>query len=505
VLISTRVIGNTLFVAVGTTLLAMLIGGALAFALVRVNTPGRSLLDQLVILPLFLTPLLTAIAWSWLGSPRAGLINLFGREVLGVANGLVNLHSAGGVIFVSALAFAPLPFLLIAGALFAMDPSLEDSARVHGATPAGALVRITLPLVLPSTLASALLVFVQAAGLFSVPAVLGMPSGFYVAATDIYRLLNNYPPRFAQAAAWGLLLLALAAALVAAERMLLSGRSFVTITGKAFQPRIVAIGRLRYVLAALVWIYVAVAVILPVLTLLWAALVNFLTIDFKQMAFDFRHFRYVLFTYPKTYIATQNSMLLGIATATTVCALGLAIAWVVVRTRGVARGFLDHISMVPLALPSIVLAVGLLWTYVGFTLLPIYGTPVILLIGYVTHYLPLGVRAAAGALQQLHPELEAAARVSGAGLSTTLRLIVLPLTRPTMIGAWTLIFVLAIQEVSASILLYTTRSTVLSVAVFDLWEAGNVNALAALSVMQLAVSFLALALVLGTRRRGVAA
>jgi iron(III) transport system permease protein len=224
VLNSTRVIGNTLFVAVGTTLLAMLIGGMLALVLVRINTPGRGLLDQLVILPLFLTPLLTAIAWSWLGSPRGGLINLFGRDMLGIANRLVNLHSAGGVVFVSALAYAPLPFLLIAGALRAMDPSLEDCARIHGATAAGAFARITLPLVLPATLSSAMLVFVQATGLFSVPAVLGMPSGLSVAATEIYRLLNNYPPRFGQAAAWGFLLLALTAALVAMERMLLSGR-----------------------------------------------------------------------------------------------------------------------------------------------------------------------------------------------------------------------------------------------------------------------------------------
>jgi iron(III) transport system permease protein len=287
--------------------------------------------------------------------------------------------------------------------------------------------------------------------------------------------------------------------------MLLSGRSFVTITGKAFPRRRVAIGRTRYVLAGCVWIYVTVAVILPIATLLWASLANFITVDLKQMSFDFRHFRYVLFTYPKTYIATQNSVLLGTAAATIVCGLGLAIGWVIVRTRGLARGFLDQISMVPLALPSIVLAVGLLWTYVGFTFLPIYGTLLILLIGYVTHYLPLGVRAASGALHQLHPELEAAARVSGANLSMTLRLIVLPLTRPTMIGVWVLIFVLAIQEVSASILLYTTRSTVLSVAVFDLWEAGNVNALAALSVLQMVGTFLALLLVLGTRRGEAAA
>jgi iron(III) transport system permease protein len=505
VLSSTRVIGNTLFVGVGTTVLAVAVGGALALVLVRIDTPGRGVLEQLVILPLYVTPLLTAIAWSWLGSPRGGLINLFARETLGIAAPVVNLHGPGGVVFVSALAYAPLPFLLVAGALRAMDPALEDSARVHGASAAAAFARVTLPLALPAALGSAMLVFVQAMGLFSVPAVLGMPSGFHVVGTEIYRLLNNYPPRAGQAAAWGLLLLAVTAVLVFLQAAVLDRRSFVTITGKAFRPRLVAIGPVRHLLAALVWLYVATAVVLPVLTLAWAALVNFLTVDLKLMAFDLRHFRYVLFTYPKTYLAARNSLLLGVATATLVCAIGLGVGWVLVRTRSRARGFLDQVSMMPLALPPIVLALGLLWTYVGLTLLPIYGTVFILLVAYVTHYLPFGVRAASGALRQLHPELEDAARVAGAGLVKTLRLVVFPLTRPSLTAAWTLLFVLAMQEVSASILLYTSRSTVLSVAVFDLWEAGNVNALAALSVMQLAVTFLALALVLGTRRREVAA
>jgi len=505
VLSSTRVIGNTMLVGVATTALAVLIGGALALVLVRIDTPGRSVLEELVILPLYVTPLLTAIAWSWLGSPRGGLINLFGREVLGASQGLVNLHGPAGVVFVSALAYAPLPFLLIAAALRAMDPALEESARVHGAGAGGAFARVSLPLVLPAALGSAILVFVQAIGLFSVPAVLGMPSGFYVAGTEIYRLLNNYPPRVGQAAAWGLLLLAITAALVWLQGAILDRRSFVTVTGKAFRPRILPVGPMRYAFAACAWLYVTAAVMLPVLTLIWAALVNFLTVDLKLMAFDLRHFEYVLFTYPKTYIAAQNSILLGSATATIVCALGLGVSWIVVRTRIRGRGFLDQVSMMPLALPSIVLALGLLWTYVGLTLVPIYGTIIILLVAYVTHYLPFGVRAASGALRQLHPELEDAARIAGASLAKTLRFVVLPLTRPTLVATWTLLFVLAMQEVSASILLYTSRTTVLSVAVFDLWEAGNVNALAALSVLQLAVTFVALGFVLRARQRALAA
>jgi iron(III) transport system permease protein len=504
VLGSTRIIGNTLLVGIFTTLLAVAIGGALALVLVRIATPGRAALARLVTLPLYITPLLTAIAWSWLGSPRGGLINLVARQILGL-DSLVNLHTPSGVIFVSALAYVPLPFLLIGAALRGMDPSLEESARVHGASKFAALRLVTLPLVLPATLGSLLLVLVQAMGLFSVPAVLGMPSGFYVAGTEIYRLLNNYPPRVGLAASWGLLLLVVTATLIWLQSVILNRRSFVTVTGKAFRPRLVEIGAARYLFAALGWAYVAAAVILPVGTLLWAALVNFITIDPKLMAFDFRHFSYVLFQYPKTYLAMRNSLILGAATASCACALGLGIGWVVVRSRSRLRFYLDQVSMFPLAMPSMVLALGLLWLYVSLKALPIYGTLGILLLAYVTHYLPFGVRAGSAALRQLHAELEDAARMTGASWGQTFRWIVVPLTRPTLIATWALLFVLAMQEVSASILLYTSRTIVLSVAVFDLWEAGNVNALAALSVLQLAVTFLVLLIVIRARHQEVAA
>jgi iron(III) transport system permease protein len=504
VLGSPRILGNTVLVGLGTTLLAVAIGAVLALVLERIATPGRTLLARLATLPLYITPLLTAVAWSWLGSPRGGLINLVARQALGI-DGLINLHTAGGVIFVAALAYVPLPFLLIGAALRGMDPSLEESARVHGASLLTALRRVTLPLVLPAALGSFLLVLVQAMGLFSVPAVLGMPSGFYVAGTEIYRLLNNYPPRVGLAACWGALLLAVTVGLVGLQAGVLRRRSFVTVTGKAFRPRLLEVGSARYLLAAFAWAYVAAAVILPVGTLLWAALVNFVTVDPRLMAFDFRHFAYVLFEYPKTYLALRNSLLLGVLAASCVALLGLAVAWVVVRTRSPLRHYLDQLSMFPLAVPSMVLALGLLWLYVGIKVLPIYGTLAILLIAYVTHDLPFGVRASSGALRQLHPELEDAARTSGASWSQSLRWIVVPLTRPTLIATWALVFILAMQEVSASILLYTSRSVVLSVAVFDLWEAGNVSALAALSVLQLGVTFLALLLLVRARHRELAA
>ena len=497
------IIGNTLLVGAGTTVLTVAAGGLLALLLVRIDTPGRALLEPLVLLPLYVTPLLTAMAWSWLGSPKSGLVNLLAQRVLG--GSVIDLHGAGGVIFVAALAYVPLPFLLIAGALRGMDPALEESARVHGGSALYAFRTITFPLVLPAALGAAVLVFVQSMGLFSIPAVLGVPGGFNVVGTEIYRLLNTYPPRLAQAASWGLLLLAVTAGLVWLQGQVLGRRSYVTVTGKAFRPRLVQVGAARWGMAALVWLYLALAVVLPVATLVWAALVNFVTVDPRQMAFDLRHFRYVLFTYPKTALALGNSVMLGVLAASLVAGLALCIGWITVRRSGWAARCLDQLAMAPIAIPAAVLALGVLGTYAGLSLLPIYGTVLILLVAYVAHFLPLGVRAMASAVRQLHPELEDAARVCGAGLWHMLRVVVLPLTRPSLAAAWTLVFVLAMQEVSASILLYTSRSTVLSVAMFDLWEAGNVSALAALGVLQLAITFAALSVLVGLRQRAVAA
>ncbi len=503
VLGNVTVLGNTLLMGGLTTIFAVLIGGVLALVLVRIRTPGRGLLEALMLLPLYITPLLTAIAWSWIGSPRGGLLNLLALRLFGVT--LIDLQGAGGVIFVASLAYAPVPFLLIAQAMRSMDPALEDSARVHGAGTWAAFARITLPLMRPAAYGAGVLVFVQTMGLFSIPAVLGVTGGFNVAATEIYRLLNTYPPRLAQAAAWGLILLAITVATVLAQNRLLAGRSYVTIGGKSFRPRLVEVGRLRWALAAGTWFYLGLAVGLPVATLIWASLVNFLTIDPALMAFDLRHFAYVIFVHPAAGLAAANSLMLGVLTATLIAMLALAIGWVVVRRRGTIPQLLDYLAMAPLAIPSVVLALGVLGTYAGLDIVPIYGTSAILLVAYAAHFLPIGVRASAAAMRQIHPELEDSARVSGAGLFGMLRYVVVPLTRPTLVAVWVLVFVLALQEVSASILLYTSRSTVLSVAMFDLWEAGNLSGLAALGVMQLAVTFAAIALLGRFRRQGIAA
>ena len=492
---------NTLAFGVCTTICALLIGGGLAVALAG-DVPARGTLERFIVMPLYLTPLLTAMGWNWLASPHSGLLNLILHAAFG-AHVTLNAVSPAGVVFVSALATAPLPFLLTSDALRAMDASLTEAARVHGASPGGVFRRIVLPLLAPATLAAAVLVFVQSVGMFSVPAVLGLPSGFTVATTQIYQLLESYPPRIAEATAWGVLLLAITALVTFAQARFLSERSYATITGRAFRPAQHGSG-LRSLRAALAWLYVLLSTLLPLVALLWAASSAFVTVEPKLMHFTPAHFAYVLLAYPKTWLAATNSAILGVLAATCVCAIGFAVSWFVLRGRGRARGLLDQMSMVPLSMPAMVFALGLLWVYVGLPL-PIYGTLGILLLAYVTHYLPFGVRSTSAALRQLHPELEEASRVAGQDWLGTVRRVTFPLIKPALVATWVLLFVMAMQEVSASILLYTSHSIVLSVAVFDLWENGNPSNVAALGFVQLVVSFAIVGLALRARERAAIA
>ena len=319
------IVGNTLLFGAATAAGALLIGGGLAVIL-GPDVPGRATLERLVVMPLYLTPLLTAMGWNWLASPKSGLLNLLLHAAgLGLR---VNAVTPAGAIFVSALATAPLAYLLVSDALRAIDASLTEAARVHGANARVTFRRIVAPLLRPALFASAILVFVQAVGMFSVPAVLGMPAGFTVATTQIYQLLESYPPRTGEATAWGVLLLILTALITLVQSRLLADRSFSTITGKSFRPATarapLATGR-----AALGWVYVALATFLPLVALLWAASIAFITVDRHLVRFTAAHFSYVLLSYPKTWEAAANSTILGVLTATAVCALGFAVSWIV--------------------------------------------------------------------------------------------------------------------------------------------------------------------------------
>jgi iron(III) transport system permease protein len=257
---------------------------------------------------------------------------------------------------------------------------------------------------------------------------------------------------------------------------------YATVTGKAFRPRRIDLGRFRFVALALLGLYAVLAVGLPFLVLIYASLVRVYSVPSLDSLKELTLSNYAFITSDElTRTAVFNSILLGVSAATAVVALTAVIAWVTVRTRAPGRGLLDFLAFVPITIPGIVMGIALIWVY--FTIpIRIYGTLWILLVAYVTRYLPYGIRGTSAALIQVHRELEEAAAAAGARWWPTFRHIILPLLRPALVGTWIYIFIISLRELGSGVLLYSTQSVVLAVRIFDLRDSGNYTTIAALSV-----------------------
>jgi len=477
---------NTIIVATGSAALAAVSGTLLAWAVVRTDMPGRRLVEMASIVPFISTSFIGALAWILLGSPETGLINQFWR-FLGNEEALINIFSIEGIIFVIALYEMPFVFLLVGGALRSMDPALEEASLSSGASLWRTTTRVTLPLVLPAILASSLLVFVLAAEQFGVPAVLGTPARIRVLTTSIVATNTFYPPQHGLGAALCVTLLIIALAGLWLQRRMLANRSFTTVGGKGSQPRRIALGPFRWVLLGICCLYLLLAVVLPFSTIFLSSIRTLWTADFRWEQFTLAHYHWILFEYPTTLRAIRNSLFLAVVGATVTILLCALISFLSLRTKLPGRTTLDYLSMLPLGFPGVVLAYGLLQVWINPPLV-LYGTIWILFIAYLTRYLPIGVRATSATLVQIHQELEESSLSCGANWFQTFRRITLPLLKPGIIAGWILLFIAFSRELSASILLYSPGTEVLSVVLYDLQQNGQFREISALAFIQIAAS-----------------
>jgi iron(III) transport system permease protein len=477
---------NTIIVATGSAALAAVSGTLLAWAVVRTDMPGRRLVEMASIVPFISTSFIGALAWILLGSPETGLINQFWR-FLGNEEALINIFSIEGIIFVIALYEMPFVFLLVGGALRSMDPALEEASLSSGASLWRTTTRVTLPLVLPAILASSLLVFVLAAEQFGVPAVLGTPARIRVLTTSIVATNTFYPPQHGLGAALCVTLLIIALAGLWLQRRMLANRSFTTVGGKGSQPRRIALGPFRWVLLGICCLYLLLAVVLPFSTIFLSSIRTLWTADFRWEQFTLAHYHWILFEYPTTLRAIRNSLFLAVVGATVTILLCALISFLSLRTKLPGRTTLDYLSMLPLGFPGVVLAYGLLQVWINPPLV-LYGTIWILFIAYLTRYLPIGVRATSATLVQIHQELEESSLSCGANWFETFRRITLPLLKPGIIAGWILLFIAFSRELSASILLYSPGTEVLSVVLYDLQQNGQFREISALAFIQIAAS-----------------
>jgi len=485
---------NTLIISSGSTILATLLGVSLAWINARTNCPWRDYLEPYNLIPFFLSPFVGAIAWHNLGEPQTGLLNNWVRSIFGVEGAFINVDNIWGVIWVTGIFFAPLVYLFVVGSLRRMDPSLEDSARTTGAGLLRTTMTVTLPLVMPGILSGAIIVFVTSAGEFGVPFKLSAPYGWETLTTQIFSKAVGDDANHNLGAAMSMALGIITVILIWIQQRYIAPRSFTTVTGKGFRPNVLDLGPWRWVAFVYNLLFIAVAVVLPIICLIlvslhpvWTGAVQWgemTTINYVKTLFWWR---------PEAISAATNgignSLFLSFVGASIAMVLALVISYMIHRTKGFGVRLLDFLSVVPIGFPGIVLAMGVLITYIQT---PIYATIWILMLGYITRFFPYGQRNISSIMLAISEELDQSSRMAGASWLTTLRRITIPLLKPGIFAGWILLFIIFLRELSISIILFTTGTETLSVGVYYLTNFENEPLTSALSMAQTVLLLIAI-------------
>jgi len=483
---------TTLIIASSVSVVCCLVAAPLGWIVARTDIPlGRTI--RILVMASFVTPpFLGAIAWEVLAAPNSGLLNQLYRAVTGSGPDvvLVDIYTLTGLIFVISCYTFPYVFVLVANALDRIPGDLEDASSMLGASAWRTARRITIPLALPALAAGALVAFLQAMTLFGSPAILALPAGFHTMTTKIWSLFQ-FPPKPELAAAAALPLLLLTVVLLRAQAAVLGRRGYTVVGGKSGPPRPVQLGVLRWPALALCLAVLCLPVFLPYGALVNAAFSRIPSQPLTPDTFTFHNLHFVFFELSATRLALQNTFVLGLMSATLGSLLALVIAYLTARAAVRGHRILGFLATAPIAIPGIVLGVGLFLAYTRGPVV-LYGTLWILLLAYLTIELPAAYQQLQSAFKSLAPELEEASRVLGASRLKTLRAITAPLLGPSLVATWCFIFVAVVRELSAAVILFTSQTKVLSVLIFDLKESGDMAAIAVLGLTMLILTTIVL-------------
>ncbi len=461
----------------------------LAWLVARTDMPGQRLIRALVTASFVTPPFLGAIAWEMLAAPNSGILNEIYRWAFGLprSDHLFDIYSFSGLVFVISFYSFPFVFTLAANALDKVPSDLEEASAILGARQRTTLWRVTLPMVLPAILAGALVAFVQALTIFGSPAILALPAGFHVITTKIWSFFQ-FPPHLDLAAASAVPLLIITMLLLQGQKWLLGRRGYTVLGGKSGAPRRAALGPWKWLAALYVLFVLCVTILLPYAALLKTALTHTVSEPLTWSTVTLHNFRFVLFDFSSTQLAIWNTLILGLGAATIATFMALIIGYLVSRRPVRGAAVLGWLATAPLAVPGIVLGVGLFLAYANPTF-RLYGTLWILLIAFLTLELPAAYQQMASAFHGVHPELEEASRILGATRLRSLWDIAAPLLRTNIVAAWCFVFIGTIRELSATILLTTANTKLVSVIIYDLNESGDYGAISVLGILLLIVSF----------------
>ena len=485
---------TTFVIATAVAVICCLVAAPMAWLVARTDMPFANTVRLIVTASFVTPPFLGAIAWELLAAPNSGLLNQLWRKISGAPadEALFDVYTLTGLIFVICCYTFPYVFVLVANALERVPGELEDAASMLGSSKWRTARKITIPLALPALVAGLLVAFLQAMTLFGSPAILALPAGFHTMTTKIWSLFQ-YPPKPELAAAAALPLLILTVIGLRAQSAILGRRSYAVVGGKFQAPQLVKLHGLRWVAVLLCFALLSLPVFLP-----YGALINaaFSKIPSQLMSWDtltLHNFNFVFFELSATRVALKNTFLLGFMTATGGVLLALIIAYLTTRRAVRGHQVLRFLATAPIAIPGIVLGVGLFLSYTRPPFV-LYGTLWILLLAYLTIELPSAFQQLQAAFQAVNPELEEASRIFGATRLRVLRDVTAPLLRSSLLATWCFLFVAVVRELSAAVILFTSETKVISVLIFDLKESGDLAAIAVLGLSMLILTALVIVL-----------
>jgi iron(III) transport system permease protein len=477
---------HSLELGLGVALLAGVFGVPIAWAISRTDMPAKGFVRLMVFGAFIIPPYLAAIGWILLAGPNAGWLNKTWMALTGAEQGIFNVYSMPGLIVVVAVTSFPYVFVFTNTALDLVSSEMEDAANILGAGTWRTTFRVTLPLVVPAILGGLIISFLEAIALFGTPALIALPARFHVVSTQLWQFFEH-PVRVEEAAAYAMPLLAVTVFLFWLQASVIGRRGYVTVSGKGGERRMIRLGAWRWAMLGYALFVCALSVLLPMLVLLQAAFAKAWGRGFTFDNLTLRNFTYVLFEQTQAQKAILNTFVYSGATAFAAIALALAIAYVVSRKLVPWSNVLALLCMAPFVIPGIVLAIGFYAAYAPPPL-ALYGTALILILGFTTRFLPIAYTASAAGMRSINPEMEEAVRILGGGRLTAIRRVLAPLLKKSLAGAWLLVFIPATRELSSAIFLVGPNTRVISVMLFDLSEEGNFEVLSALGAILLVIS-----------------
>ena len=484
-----QVIKNTLVFAVSSTLVALVIGLPIAWLVERTTLPAKTLVYTLMTLGLLIPGIYTAMGWTLIAHPRIGILNRWLVDILGLESGPINIATPIGMGFVQGLSLASLAFILTAQMFRAMNPSLEEAAKVHGMGFGGIFRRITLPLAMPGILAAVIYIVTIGLATFDIPAILGLGNRVYMLSTFIY--LKVHPqgsglPEYGITGAVGVFMIVIAGLLTLwYGQVLRQGHRFEVVTGKGYRPALLDLGGWSVAGWGFIALYAFMSKLLPLLMIAYAALTPYFAPPSWAMMGRLSLVHFFEMDWELVLRGVKNTVTLVMIVPLLVVLFAFCISWLVVRSRRRARYILEFGAFLPHALPEAILAIGalLLALFVVGDVVPIYGSIWLIALVYVVARLAFATRAMNGSLLQVHKELEEAAFVAGLSNFRTAWRILLPLLRPAVMSVWIWTALLVYRELTVAVFLTVQDNITLPAVIWSYWYAGGINKASAVTLL----------------------